>query len=46
MSGGKNQQLRQPYDQLLLEIINQGKDDLEKAPGHAAGSGGCSTSID
>ena len=22
---------RQPYDQLLLEIINQGKDDLEKA---------------
>ena len=25
--------LRQPYDQLLLEIIGQGKDDLEKAPG-------------
>lgn len=39
------QQLRQPYDQLLLEIINQGKEDLEKAPSHA-GSGGCFTSID
>ena len=23
--------LRQPYDQLLLEIISQGRDDLEKA---------------
>ena len=26
--------VRQPYDQLLLEIINQGKDDLEKVPWH------------